>query len=163
MKPTCRIDDLLRPDVLAAFDRDRFERDGYWSWEGILTDAGRRQWTASLRRMQQMSDAMVMDTDWGAIDCEGLGLPPIPPEHLTRDHRASACGGKEIFRLIPVELRHYMHNCGLFDPPVATRGFKSEGFLPEYFAPGYDDSSSTSPLHTRRFSSSSASCWASVL
>ena len=58
-----RRSDLLRPEVLRAFDRTSFERDGYWVWEGVLTDAGRKQWTASLQTLQQMSDDMVMDTD----------------------------------------------------------------------------------------------------
>ena len=37
--PESRVDDLLRSEVLQAFDRATFERDGYWVWEGILTDA----------------------------------------------------------------------------------------------------------------------------
>jgi len=43
-----RLPNLLHPDVLAAFDRAFFEREGYWVWDGVLTDAGRTQWTASL-------------------------------------------------------------------------------------------------------------------
>ena len=45
--PASRLHDLLRPEVLAAFDRTFFEREGYWVWEGILTDAGQQRWTAS--------------------------------------------------------------------------------------------------------------------
>jgi hypothetical protein len=37
--PTGRIEDLLR-------------REGYWVWEGILTDAGRAQWKKSLQKIQ---------------------------------------------------------------------------------------------------------------
>ena len=43
-----RVPDLLRPEVLAAFDRAAFERDGYRVWDNVLTDAGLRQFTASL-------------------------------------------------------------------------------------------------------------------
>ena len=45
-----RVDNLLKLEVLEAFDRTAFEHDGYWVWEGILTDAARQQWTASLQK-----------------------------------------------------------------------------------------------------------------
>ena len=32
--PVSRLHDLLRTEVLAAFDRASFEREGYWVWEG---------------------------------------------------------------------------------------------------------------------------------
>ena len=69
------VPDLLRPEVLAAFDRAVFERDGYWVWDNVLTDAGRRQFTASLQNLQDMNDRIIMETDWAAIDYESLGLP----------------------------------------------------------------------------------------
>ena len=78
-----RVDDLLRPEVLQAFDRATFERDGYWVWEGILTDAARKQWTASLQKLQQMNDAILMDTEWSAIDFEARGFPPPLPKQIT--------------------------------------------------------------------------------
>ena len=65
--PAGRLHDLLRPEVLAAFDRAFFEREGYWVWEGILTDAGQQRWTASLQKLQRMNDAIVVGTDWAAI------------------------------------------------------------------------------------------------
>ena len=71
--PASRVHDLLRPEVLQAFDRTFFEREGYWVWEGILTDTGRKRWTESLQKLQQMNDEIVMDTDWAAIDCRGPG------------------------------------------------------------------------------------------
>lgn len=61
--PAGRLHDLLRPEVLAAFDRAFFEREGYWVWEGILTNAGQQRWTASLQKLQQMNDALVVGTD----------------------------------------------------------------------------------------------------
>ena len=57
--PASRLHDLLRPEVLAAFDRDFFERKATGSWEGILTDAGQQRWTASLQKLQRMNDAIV--------------------------------------------------------------------------------------------------------
>ena len=54
---TGAIPDLLHPEVLDAFDRETFERDGYWVWEGVVTDAGCKQWKANLKKLQQMNDA----------------------------------------------------------------------------------------------------------
>ncbi len=73
--PGSRVHDLLRPEVLAAFDRTAFERDGYWVWEGVLSDAGRKRWTASLQKLQRMNDSIITDTDWAAIDFAGRGSP----------------------------------------------------------------------------------------
>ena len=66
--------ELLRPEVLAAFDRESFEREGYWVWDGVLTDEGRRRWTATLQRLQGLNDSFLRRIDWGAVDYDGLGL-----------------------------------------------------------------------------------------
>ncbi len=139
--PANRLHDLLRPEVLAAFDRSFFEREGYWVWEGILTDAGRQQWTASLRKLQQMNDDIIMDTDWAAIDFAGRGLQPPLPESITPQARAANCGGSEQLNLLPSGARTYMHEHGLLGPGPAliARGFESHGFMPEYFPAAYDD------------------------
>ena len=42
-------EDLLKPQIVAAFDREFFEREGYWVWEGVLTEEGRARWTTSLQ------------------------------------------------------------------------------------------------------------------
>ena len=91
--PASRVPDLLRSEVLQAFDRTFFEREGYWVWEGILTDAGRKRWTESLQKLQQMNDEIVMDTDWDAIDFAGRGLQSPLPEHITPEFLATCCGG----------------------------------------------------------------------
>ena len=139
--PASRLRDLLRPEVLAAFDRTAFERDGYWAWEGILTDAGRKQWTASLQKLQQMHDSIIMDTDWAAIDFAGRGLPPPLPERITPEFLATCCGGSEKMRFMPGETDLYMRDQGLFGPGPAlvTRGFESQGLMPEKFPAAYDD------------------------
>ena len=54
-----RLGNLLRPQVVAAFDREFFEREGYWVWEGVLTEEARARWTASLQKLQQMNDEIV--------------------------------------------------------------------------------------------------------
>ena len=56
---------LLRPEVLDAFDRTTFEQEGFWVWEGILTDAGQKQFTTSLQKLQHMNDCILRDTGWG--------------------------------------------------------------------------------------------------
>ena len=139
--PISRLHDLLRPEVLAAFDRTAFERDGYWAWEGILTDAGRKQWTASLQKLQQMNDSIIMDTDWAAIDFKERGLLPPPPERVTPEFLATCCGGSEQMHFLSPETRRYMFDYGLFGPGPAlvTHGFESQGFMPENFPPPYDD------------------------
>ena len=139
--PASRVHDLLRPEVLQAFDRTFFEREGYWVWEGILTDAGRKRWTESLQKLQQMNDEIVMDTDWAAIDVAGRGLQPPLPEQITPEFLATCCGGSEQMRFMPRGLIRYMSDHGLFGPGPAlvTRGYESQGVMPEHFSIGYDD------------------------
>ena len=138
--PGNRLHDLLRPEVLAAFDRTSFEHDGYWVWEGILTDVGRKQWTASLQKLQHMNDCIIMDTDWAAIDFAGRGLQPPLPETITPEFKDTCCGGSEQMCFMPPGLRQYMHDHGLFGPGSAlvTHGCESLGVMPEYFPAGYD-------------------------
>ena len=136
------VDNLLRPEVLAAFDRTAFEHDGYWVWEGILTDTGRKQFTASLQKLQHMNDCILMDTDWTAIDFEARGLAPPPPEQITPEFLESCCGGSEQMpSFLRSETRAYMYEHGLFGPGPAlvTRGFESLGIMPGIFPAGYDD------------------------
>lgn len=137
-----RVDNLLCPEVLNAFDRTTFEHDGFWVWEGILTDAGRKQFTASLQKLQHMNDCILMDTDWAAIDFESRGLAPPPPEQITPGFLESCCGGSEQMPgFLRSEVRGYMHECGLLGPgpELVTRGYESLGVMPEYFPAGYDD------------------------
>ena len=59
LPPEPRLEGLLRPEALAAFDRERFESDGYWLWAGALTDEGRARMTAELQRLQAASRGRV--------------------------------------------------------------------------------------------------------
>ncbi len=135
-----RLDELLRPEVLAAFDRAAFEREGYWVWEGVLTEAGRERFTASLERLQQLNDDIIMATDWGAIDYAARGLKPPAPEELGIEARQRTLGGCEAVRCLPGDGRAYMHEHGLFgpEPTLVTPGVDSEGMMPEYWAAAYD-------------------------
>ena len=106
-----RVPDLLRPEVLDAFDRAAFEREGYWVWDNVLTDAGRRQFTASLQGLQEINDRIVMETDWAAIDYESRGLPRPAPDSITPQALAGYCGGSEQMGMMSSELRSYMGPC----------------------------------------------------
>ena len=139
--PSGRLDDLLRPEVLKAFDREAFEQDGYWVWEGILSDAGRERFTESLKRLQRMNDRIVMDTDWAGIDFEGRGLTPPDPEHLGAEFLSACCGGSERAGYMGHDWRKYMNAFGILGPGpgLVTKGFESQGFMPEYFPQAYDE------------------------
>ena len=114
---SARVDNLLRPEVLDVFDRTAFEREGFWVWEGILTDEGQKQFTASLQKLQHMNDRILMDTDWAAIDFEGRGLLSPPPEQITPEFLESCCGGSEQMPgFLRGEIRAYMHEHGLRGP-----------------------------------------------
>ena len=137
-----RLDSLLEPEVLDAFDRQRFERDGYWVWEGVLTDAGQHRFTDSLVELQRKQDGIVMDTDWAAIDFASRGMDAAEPARITPEVRAASCGGSEqIPRFMSPNWRLKMHRHGLMGPGPAmvTNGFESQGILPEFFPPAYDD------------------------
>ena len=134
-----RLDDLLRPERLAAFDRAFFEREGYWVWDGVLTDAGRAQWSASLQKLQAMNDAVVVDSDWDAIDYASRDLRAPDPEKVTPEALGDYRGGSEQMRFQPTGLRDYMYAHGLFDPGLVAEGFVWQGMMPEYFPLAYDD------------------------
>ena len=134
-----RLSNLLRPEVLNAFDRPFFEREGYWVWEGILTDAGRAQWKTSLQKLQALNDAIVTGTDWGAIDYTSRGLTAPVPEKTTAEFLADCCGGSEQMRFQTPELRDYMYYHGLFDSAIGADGIAWQGMMPEYFPLAYDD------------------------
>ncbi len=134
-----RLVELLRPEVLAAFDRTFFEREGYWVWEGILTDAGRAQWKKSLQKIQAMNDAVVTGTDWCAVDYKSRGIAEPDPEKIAADFLQSCCGGSEQMAFQPQGFRDYLYHQGLFDPALAPDGFTWQGMMPEYFPLAYDD------------------------
>ena len=118
--PNDRLDDLLHPHVLAAFGRTTFERDGYWVWEGILTDAGRRQWTRSLQNLQAMNDSIVAGSDWLQIDFASRGLTAPDPAKVTPEALRKSLGGSEQMQFQTPGLRDHMYQHGLFDESLAT-------------------------------------------
>ena len=136
-----RLHHLLRNEVIEAFDRARFERDGYWVWEGVLTEEGRCRFTASLKEIQRKDDAITMDTDWESIEFLSRGMDPAIPERVTHQAKAACCGGSEQAGFMSGDWREKMHLHGLFGPGPAlvTNGFESQGVMPEYFAAAYDD------------------------
>ena len=134
-------EDLLKPQIVAAFDREFFEREGYWVWEGVLTEEGRARWTTSLQNLQRMNDEIIVDTDWAAIDFKHRGLPSPDPDRVTPEFLAACCGGSEQMKFLQPGWRDYMHDHGLFGPgpELVTRGYSSQGLMPEYFPGAYDE------------------------
>ena len=126
LAPEPRLEDLLRPEALAEFDREKFERDGFWLWSSALTDAGRERMTGNLQRLQAMQDYMVLETDWAAgIDWGRRGLPPPPPDRVTHEWRQSrVCGGSEQLSYYPATAEMLEVGKGFLTMP--TRGYMSE-------------------------------------
>lgn len=139
--PACRLERLLDPAVLQAFNRSQFEREGYWVWEGVLTEEGRTRFISSLIELQRKNDTIAMDTDWEAIDFAGRGMDPVIPENVTPEAKAACCGGSEQDRFMSRNWRAKMHIHGLFgpEPTLVTSGFESQGIMPEFFPAAYDE------------------------
>jgi hypothetical protein len=139
--PPGRLEALLRPEVLAAFDRETFERDGFWVWENILTDEGRARFTSSLHRIQDLNDSIVRNTNWDAVDWTSRGLAAPNPAKITPEFLESCCGGSEQMKFMPPKLRDYMKIHGMLDPEptLVTDGFQNQGVFPEYWPGAYDD------------------------
>ncbi|MED5414052.1 MAG: hypothetical protein VYC64_03805 [Candidatus Latescibacterota bacterium] len=136
---SARLDRLLHPEVLAAFDRDVYERDGYWVWDGILTDEGRARWSESLQRVQSLNDAIVANSDWGRVQFAAHGLAAPDADKITPEALAGYRGGSEQMRFQPPGLRDFMYQHGLFDPALVTDGCEWQGMMPEYFPLAYDE------------------------
>jgi hypothetical protein len=149
------LEPLIRPQVLESFDRDAFERDGYWVWSNALTDVGRRKLTDTLVGLQSMQDHMIMCTDWlHGIDWKSRGLPVPPEDRLSEEWLTRhVIGGSEQLSWYPPEapgqeavgrgflsmpVRQYMADFGLFgdgaDQLATSEHWESQGHVPE-FAP----------------------------
>jgi len=139
--PPGRVHELLRPEVLDAFDRTVFEQQGYWVWQNVLTDEGRKQFQASLEKLQNLNDQIILDTDWGAIDFECRGMTSPSPDRVSRSFLEACVGESERMRFMPRGLRDYMKDHGLLDPEptLVTNGHESFGVMPEWFPGLYDD------------------------
>lgn len=112
----------------------------------MLTSEGRRQFTESMARLQQIHDHMIMETDWDGIDWSARGLPPPHEDFTSAKYRAqNFVGGakQEGGKMIPPESRSYMNKVGLFDEgdgrALATpEGVENQGFLPDWCPAAYD-------------------------
>lgn len=133
------MDNLLHRELLDAFDRETFEQEGYWVWEGVLTDPARVAWSKSLQSVQALNDALVTGTDWAGIDYARRGLEAPPADRITPQSLAACCGGSEQMAFQPPGLRDFMYTQGLFDPCIGDIGAPWQGMMPEYFPLAYDD------------------------
>jgi hypothetical protein len=77
--------------VLAQFDREAYERDGYCAFRGIMTEATQEQWAAGLTECQRLNDRLLVG-DFGTLDWAALGLGHTPAGRLTADEIAKALG-----------------------------------------------------------------------
>jgi hypothetical protein len=137
---------IYDPEMLAAFDPEQFRRDGYVCFPGIMTPACRKQWSASLRRLQEIQDFMIWNTDWDNMDWgaqrELNGQPlsgkgaPTPEKPITPEQKRIWAGTSEAtYRAFPGGYGRGLH-CNL---PLATPpGVQNHGFFPEHFPLAYD-------------------------
>ena len=143
---------LLRPEVLAQFDREKFESDGYWAWRGVLTEDGTRRWTAALQGVQSAQDSIIRDSSWRDVHERG-GHPLPPPGRLATSFREGICGGSELLSYYPesvdaqgvnqsrgflgIGIRQQMHSCGVEGLAGAQysahHGGGQASMMPEYF------------------------------
>ena len=63
--------------MLEAFDEEKWLRDGYYVWPGIMTPECRRLWSEALRECQAIQDYAIFNTDWNNMDWAAHGLPPL--------------------------------------------------------------------------------------
>ena len=89
--------DMAQPCV-TAFDHAKFERDGFWVWDGVMTPECRAQLTGALKDVQKTQDEMVMDARWDemqAADYAALGLTP-PKRSYSRAERSQMLGSSQV-------------------------------------------------------------------
>lgn len=89
--------DMSRPCV-TTFDREKFERDGFWVWDGVMRPRCRAALTTALQQVQEEQDAMVMDECWTELrtaDYAAMGLTP-PNRIFSRAQRLQMVGSSQI-------------------------------------------------------------------
>ena len=77
---------------ITNIDRRKFLEDGFVLLDGIMTDHGRRAWTAALQLGQQRRDAMIRENWITSIDWKSLFRPSPPSVRPTAKQIAEAEG-----------------------------------------------------------------------
>jgi hypothetical protein len=128
---------LFRPGKLEEFDREKYDRDGYYVFPDILTEWATQNFAASLRRLQGINDFLVMNTPWADVDWEKYNVP-TPPGPFDAQHLRSICGGQERgMNLLPGNRR----DTGDWStaPIRFPDGVPNEGVAPHAWPQAYDE------------------------
>jgi hypothetical protein len=115
-------EDLLNWDAVEAqFDLDRYLRDGYAVFEGVMTTATVRDWTAALAQGQAYNDRL-LQADWQQIDWKALGRRP-PTTAVAREALDAALGGSQ---QVPQS-----------DDEAGVKTLRQHSVFAEYFSAGH--------------------------
>ena len=68
---------LLDPCAVAKFDREQFERDGFWVWESVLLPGAAAELRAACQRVQLLNDRWI-SADWDSLDWAALRAMSTP-------------------------------------------------------------------------------------
>ena len=135
------------------FDHDKFQRDGYWIWDGIWLPAARKKLIAAMHRAQRLDDmysegyrekrAGTLDSvprefdeddyeylGWENVDWEGLGLQK-PQRYRTCAELERVKGGGQLGAGPPPGTGYHGHQ-------NAQRVPVMKGYSPESLVAGYE-------------------------
>ena len=82
------------PAVTSQFDYERFVTDGYAVLRGVMRTKAIDEWTAALKRCQELNDAL-LTADWRQIDWYSLGRP-APTQFLSSEEIENALEGSQM-------------------------------------------------------------------
>ena len=68
---------VLVQSVVQQFDREKFERDGFWVWERVLNEQCIHDLSAACWRVQQLNDEWI-SFPWQSLDWEALRAASTP-------------------------------------------------------------------------------------
>ena len=123
------------------FSQQKFDDDGYYSWEGLLTPAGSVAVKAACQRVQTIQDRDWLEADWEGIPERVWAEHGFrrPAEFLSAARKGECRGGSQLGgtpaadRLEDDPPRRGPHD--VVNPP---RMPVMSGFMPESFPAGYD-------------------------
>ena len=137
--------------ALRNFDRERFDEDGVWVWESVLTPEARVALREACKRVQRLNDEWI-SYDWDSLDWEALRAasepagPPGPTASwsLVDDMRPPGWSQEDIAQGLGCT-----HALPRRETAFQTLGYRRpqwdhprvpvlQGYPPEMFAAGYD-------------------------
>ena len=138
--------------ALRDFDRKRFDEDGVWVWESVLTPEARVALREACQRVQRLNDEWI-SYDWDSLDWEALRAasepagPPGPtaswalvddmrPPGWTKDDIAQGLGCTHALPRRETAFQTLGYRRPQWDHPRVP---VLQGYPPEMFAAGYDE------------------------